>query len=353
MKINSIKKIRDKFLLIIISILTIAFTLFSLFIYSFEKKQVIAKTQSYGNLLVRTAAISFSNALLSDDNEKDIKKTVTILQTDSNILNVILKDTNQNLIYFSNSNYNPKKTNISKNVLHLSYPIYSDSHLLGTLQLDYSIDKALSRMSMFKYMLITTSFIIIVLGIVAASILSASVTNQINLLTDGIKRVANNNYSHKVPIVSEDELGQLAASFNQLFLDLKNAYKDSYSKTKKLILEKNKLRSIIDNLEEGVIVSDQDLKIIEFNKSAEHIFDVYSKVISGQYILELINSNDLSDAINKIASGQLQKNSIKAQLEISGAQKLYKVNNIKAINEHGDFTGIISVLSDVSKESIS
>lgn len=355
MNLWTINKLRDKFLLIIISLILFVFSIFSYVLYQFEKEQIIQSTQFNAESLLRNTSYAFTVALKSNDQVLESQKAASLLQRDKNIVNLIIKNKLGNTIYAINQT--PEKqttavgiprTQLHKNVFHYNFPLFENKEMIGSLILDYSQDAALSKIQYFKYFIIIAAFTAIVIAFFLAIALARMVTRQIELLTIGVQKVSFGNYSHKVKIVTNDELGNLAKSFNNLFSNLKESYKESYQKRQELLEEKNKLRTILANLNQGVVLIDKDKKIYEINQAAESIFDIYSKIAIGQNINEISTNQEYLDFINDFTTTN-QPFATKT-IKFEKPSIIYKISLVRAINEDEEVIGIISVFTDITKE---
>lgn len=354
MNLWTINKLRDKFLLIIISLILFVFSIFSYTLYQFEKRQIIQSTQFNAESLLRNTSYAFTIALKSNDQVIELQKAASLLQRDKNIVNLIIKNKLGNTIYalnqlpkVQNNKSQTPHSKIHKNIFYYNFPLFHNKEMIGSLILDYSQDAALSKIQYFKYFIIIAAFGAIVIAFFLAIALARMVTKQIELLTIGVQKVSFGNYSHKVKIITNDELGNLAKSFNNLFSNLKESYKESYQKRQELLEEKNKLRTILANLNQGVILIDKDQKIYEINQAAENVFDIYSKIAIGQNINQISPNQEYLDFINDFTKEDQPFATKTIEFDKS---IIYKVSLVRAINEANEVIGIISVFTDITKE---
>lgn len=122
------------------------------------------------------------------------------------------------------------------------------------------------------------------------------VSKPITLLTQGIKEIANRNYEKRLPFKSHDELGELARSFNQMAAKL-----DEYehSNLSKLLLEKKRIDTIINNMKDAIIGLDESEKIIFANTVACDILRLNSSEITGYSARDLMQQNETFSLIFK------------------------------------------------------
>jgi PAS domain S-box-containing protein len=135
--------------------------------------------------------------------------------------------------------------------------------------------------------------------------LPANIANPIKELTESIKQIAAKNYSERVKFVSHSEFGQLAQSFNTMAMKLEEY---NNSNLAKLMMEKKRIETLINNMHDPVIGLDENLKIIFANEEAIRISGLHEGEVVGHLAQELAITNDLiRTLIQDIMLGDLDK----------------------------------------------
>lgn len=83
------------------------------------------------------------------------------------------------------------------------------------------------------------------------------ILRQVSLLREGIRKVREGDYDFSVQVISDDELGEVAGSFNKLTLGLAET-----------TVSKKYLDSILESMPDPLFISDEEGKIIKTNKAA-------------------------------------------------------------------------------------
>lgn len=104
----------------------------------------------------------------------------------------------------------------------LEYAIKDNDQVLGwvLIGLDTSRINRVTRDAVIDLILIY-SLIVIFLGSVIFIIFRMQVLHPVDILTQGASRIAEGNLEKDVPIISKDELGRLAKSFNEMMDEIK------------------------------------------------------------------------------------------------------------------------------------
>jgi NtrC-family two-component system sensor histidine kinase KinB len=120
--------------------------------------------------------------------------------------------------------------------------------------------------------------------------LPGSIANPIRELTESIKQIAAKNYSQRVHFNRHDEFGDLAVSFNTMAEKLEEYNNSTLAK---LMIEKKRVETLIDNMHDPVIGLDENKKIIFANEEALKITGLKHEELIGKPSQDLSVTNDL------------------------------------------------------------
>lgn len=98
-------------------------------------------------------------------------------------------------------------------------------------------------------------------------------------------KIANGDYGRRVSIFTNDEIGSLASTFNNMADQLQAKISDSLDK-------RNKLEAILESMESGVIAVDNKQNVILINPYAKNLFGIKKDII-GEKISEYIIDYDI------------------------------------------------------------
>ncbi len=108
--------------------------------------------------------------------------------------------------------------------------------------------------------IIVASFLILI-GVIFL-IVNKSMLQPVRIFQQIASQVQEGNYDVSVPVESQDELGQLATSFNKMIDSIR------LSTTEKT----SRIKAALDKATSNIIVTDEDLKIIYLNDAAQSMF---------------------------------------------------------------------------------
>src|SRR5450432_2466047 len=116
------------------------------------------------------------------------------------------------------------------------------------------------------------------------------ISGPIQSLSDGIKEIANKNYSKRIYLKQKDELGDLAVAFNSMAEKL-DLYE--HSNIAKMQFEKSRIETIINQMRDGIIGLDAKKNILFLNVVAQKLMGLKENEIVGKYAPDIALKNDL------------------------------------------------------------
>ena len=210
-------------------------------------------------------------------------------------------------------------------IVRVSIPLY---------QLN-SINKA------FLFYTIIGILVGLLLTILISINLSKVITNPIRQLISTSKEIAGGNYKKRVNTKSEDEIGQLAHTFNEMA--------DKLEETLSGIMDKNlRVDTVINSMRDGIIAIDSEYKILLINTIACEIFGVkHGPGIIGKNLIQITrNSKVNSLLIDTIKNNSSLTDEIVMFAPSTSSDKIYRVytnpikniDSVKYINSGGVIT---------------
>jgi NtrC-family two-component system sensor histidine kinase KinB len=103
------------------------------------------------------------------------------------------------------------------------------------------------------------------IAIAVAWHLTRTVVGPLRRLTDGANAIRGGNFSERITVTSRDELGELAAAFNQMAEDLAEFRRTNISE---VVRAKNTLEATLEALPDAVVVLDAAGQVQSMNRAA-------------------------------------------------------------------------------------
>lgn len=128
------------------------------------------------------------------------------------------EDADEDTSLFETKDFLDKDSGQILRLLEIEIPIFAgDSPVRwGSIRIGLSREEYLAEFRQTRLMLYLAALIGGVPGILGAIFLARKITNPIKKLVEGIKKISKGDFSQKIDITSQDEIGELAQSFNEM-----------------------------------------------------------------------------------------------------------------------------------------
>ncbi len=196
----------------------------------------------------------------------------------------------------------------------------------------------INRLTWFYSILIIISALI--LTVIVSSKIAESVIQPLNDIINASNEISIGNYSKRITLASNDEVGQLALQFNEMASKLDETIYDLNSK-------KIEVLSIVESITNGIVAVDKDNKIILINPAAFVAFnmDKNSKA-TGEHISEHIRNN----RVNLLLKESIEQNKpLESEISVDDKILLIKTAPISPKNGTIKNSGWIISIQDITK----
>lgn len=182
--------------------------------------------------------------------------------------------------------------------------------------------------------------------------LPSNIANPIQILSESITQIANQNYKERVHFESNSEFGQLARSFNTMAEKLQEY---SESKLDKIIQGKKRIEILIDSMTDPVIGIDENKKVLFVNDEALKITGLRQDNFVGKLIQDVAVSNDLiREIIKEIIEPKTAKPDLEPMKIYANGKESYFEKEIMDINliptgeQQSRFIGQVIMLRNIT-----
>lgn len=227
------------------------------------------------------------NAL--DENTQISRQTVleNMVQQEKNITEIGEKEATEELRYFVEMyQQNPTDRQINLSLRKQIYRIMEVN--MDAIYFKSELAKKTANNATFWIMITGSSCFLIAFTLLVN--LPANIANPIREITESIKNIAAKKYSERVRFEGHSEFGELAKSFNSMAKKLEEY---NNSNLAKIMVEKKRIETLINNMHDPVIGLDEALQIVFVNHEALLILGLHEHDLVGKSAKELAIVNDL------------------------------------------------------------
>lgn len=160
-------------------------------------------------------------------------------------------------------------------MMYVAIPVKADGELIGAVRTSVSTQSIDNAISAIWTTLSAILFIILLVSVISAALLSYNITKPINRVINVTKRLQNKDYSARINADYSGEIGNLNTSVNALAASLQ-AHVNEIEESEK------QLNSILSNLVSGVVLIDDKGRVDLTNHATERFLSKHTSKIDGK-----------------------------------------------------------------------
>ncbi len=221
----------------------------------------------------------------------------------------------------------------------LSTPVEANEEVIGAVYVIAEMENVFEQMDEINSIFMTGTAIALVITAILGILLARTITRPMSDMRKQALVMAKGNFSRKVRVYGDDEIGQLAVTFNNLTKKLQ----ESQSSTEG---ERRKLSSVLANMTDGVISTDRRGRVNLINEPAAQLLNVSSETVMNQPIIEVLGLEEeykFEDLLE-------ERESIILDYSKKNRPFILRGNFSVIQKETGFVNGLITVLHDITEQ---
>lgn len=272
----------------------------------------------------------------SPNHTDSLKLPISYLTEEDDLKEVLTKDKTVKKVTSVNPEYTDVSADDDSKILIIGVPLEGDGSN-GAVFIYQSIEVMHETLRSTTKFILLAAGVAIILTTIFAFFLSTRINAPLRKMKEAAFEVARGKFDTKVPILTNDEVGELAMAFNQMGRQLKfnmNA----------LSQEKEQLASILSGMADGVITFNRDGTILITNPPAERFLQ------SWFYELDDIENNTEEVPSKVMELFQLAVNTEKEQIGEIPIQGRSWVIIVSPLYNNKYIRGAVAVIRDMTEE---
>jgi two-component system sensor histidine kinase VicK len=214
----------------------------------------------------------------------------------------------------------------------------SNNGTIGDVYIEADINDVYNQLSNINQIFIVGTGISLLITVILGFFIARTITKPITDMRNQTVEMSKGNYTQRVKIYGNDEIGELALAFNNLSKRVQEAQANTES-------EKRRLDSVITHMSDGIIATDRRGRVRIVNDMALTMMGMMKEDIIGDYMLNVLNLEE------DFSLDEIQENNDSFLLDINETEGIIaRVNFSTIVQETGFVTGYIAVLHDVTEQ---
>jgi two-component system phosphate regulon sensor histidine kinase PhoR len=229
-------------------------------------------------------------------------------------------------------------TTLGEKMMYVAVPITDHDEIIGITRVALPLTQVQSSVNTVIVIIIIAIAIAVILVVLAAWFITRVTTRPIRELTRASREIASGEFGRTISVSTKDESGQLAHAFSEMSSKLKEmlaAISD----------DKARLAGILDNMADGVLLTDTEGDIVLTNNAARTLLNIGVKDTEGKPLIEVVREFEFNEILNTcLKTGKEQI----AQFEAGISKRFLRVIAIPyANNRPGGALLLIQDLTEV------
>ncbi|WP_163527890.1 cell wall metabolism sensor histidine kinase WalK [Halobacillus ihumii] len=215
----------------------------------------------------------------------------------------------------------------------------NEEQALGAVFYQADMSEVYEQLQTINNIFATGAVLAITITALLGILVARTITKPLSAMRRQALVMSTGDFSQKVTVHGNDEIGQLGIAFN----DLTDKLKLSQATTEG---ERRKLSSVLSNMSDGVIATDRLGAVTLMNAPASKLIGQSFEEVQGQSLIDILDLTDQIGEVSEIDS----IGSVIIDLSEEDQHLLLKANFSVVQDENEEMNGFITVLSDVTEQ---
>ena len=217
-------------------------------------------------------------------------------------------------------------------------PVKNGNDVIGNIYIESNINDVYNQLNNINQIFIIGTAISLFITVILGFFIARTITRPITDMRNQTVEMSKGNYTQRVKIYGNDEIGELALAFNNLSKRVQEAQANTES-------EKRRLDSVITHMSDGIIATDRRGRIRIVNDMAIKMLGMAKEDLIGYYMLNVLKIE------GDFSLEEIQENNDSILIDMNEEEGIIaRVNFSTIVQGTGFVNGYIAVLHDVTEQ---
>ena len=270
-------------------------------------------------IIMATAKLSSHSLINQKVNDNSVQKAISLGEANSHN---VLKD-------YGNG---------KERIWIYNLPVKNGNDVIGNIYIESNINDVYNQLNNINQIFIIGTAISLFITVILGFFIARKITRPITDMRNQTVEMSKGNYTQRVKIYGNDEIGELALAFNNLSKRVQEAQANTES-------EKRRLDSVITHMSDGIIATDRRGRIRIVNDMAIKMLGMAKEDLIGYYMLNVLKIE------GDFSLEEIQENNDSILIDMNEEEGIIaRVNFSTIVQDTGFVNGYIAVLHDVTEQ---
>lgn len=249
------------------------------------------------------------------------------------------------------------KRDTGENMWDISAPVYVGGKHWGSYRIGFSMVKIEKKIGELRMQIISAMLLMLVLCCATIIVVVSILVRPLDSLTRSARRIAAGSYDEEIPVVSDDEIGTVAAALNKMTSTIIKSLRTEVDKSKRLFLtvkeavfklagSSSTLNSI--SVQQSAAVTQQATSVQELTATAEQVAITARQIMENARLVE----GCADQANDTCQSGSEDVGAAIAGMEVLRQQVQQIAESMLRLGDDSQrIGGIIEIIDEISDQT--
>lgn len=195
---------------------------------------------------------------------------------------------------------------------------------------------------------IMISLIAVFLSVFTSTRFTKAILRPAEKLTQSVRRISEGQLNQKIDVTTDDEIGELGREFNKMTERLRTYEQMNIHQ---LISEKKKSETIVENIADPVIVTNQQGALMLMNQAAATVFDVHGSDWQMKPLRDVVGNQSWAEMLewNNAQRDEQQRRDQLFSFVRNNVTMYFRPRQAQIVDERGNIQGVVTLLQDVTR----
>lgn len=228
---------------------------------------------------------------------------------------------------------------VKQKMLYVAYAVRPGAPDSEVLRLSKNIQDVERSVREMWIVLISGLLLLFIIVAAISYRIALGLTRPLEQITRVAKRIKNMDYQARVPLMKNDEIGELGVAINAMAESLQD-------QMQRIRQKEGQLESVLDNMINGIVMIDRSGRILLLNRMAEEVLGFSARELAGRHYAEAKQQYELAQIIQE---GLERREHLHDEITFYfPEERLLEINLVPVFHSGDEFGGVLLVLQDVS-----
>lgn len=216
-----------------------------------------------------------------------------------------------------------------------------DGETTGFVRCSLPLDAIDQRIFELAERIVVSALIALGVALILGWLVGRRITEPLRRVSAAVHDLGRGDYSRRIAVDSDDEVGALASTINLLGANLEERIAE-------LRADRNQTLAILSSMTEGIIAVDEDERILHLNDAAASMLRIEAAPSQGMHVWEAVRISDICELITRVVRGE-QSAGAEIRTSVAFGDRELELHGTRMSDADGSPRGAVLVMIDVTE----